>query len=210
MKNRVIIVGDGGHAKVVCDILEMQDCYEIIGVTSNNSTEKGFQSYPIIGDDIVLDDSLYKGVNIALGIGGFRNNTLRKNLYIKLKKKGFKIVSAIHPSAVIAKTAQIGEGSVIFAGVVLNPDVKVGDNTIIATGSTIDHESIIGNHVLVSAGVTIGGYTNIGDETLCALGCKIVSGIHVGKKALIAAGAVVVKDVYEDQVVYGIPARPKS
>lgn len=210
MKKEIIIVGDGGHAKIVCEIVEMQQSYKIIGVTSNNLGNKTFLNYPIIGDDETLNEFKGKGIELALGIGGFRDNNFRKEKYVELKRKGFTIISAIHPTAIVSKSAKIGEGCVIFAGVIINPYVQIGKNCIIATGSTIDHESIIGDHVLISAGVTIGGYTHLEDEVLCALGSKVVSGIKIGRKALIAAGAVVVSNILEEQTVYGIPARLKS
>jgi UDP-perosamine 4-acetyltransferase len=209
VKKNVILVGDGGHAKIVCEILELMDQYQIIGVTSIRPESASFLGYPIIGDDEKLKEFMGKDVDLAIGIGGFRDNIFRKHIYLNLKSMGFKIASAIHPSAIVSRSAYIGEACIVFAGVVINPYVRVGNNTIIATGSTVDHESIIGNHVLVSAGVTIGGYTLIEDEALCALGAKIVSGVKIGPRALVAAGAVVVSDISEGQTVYGIPAQPK-
>src|SRR5690606_32020947 len=129
---------------------------------------------------------------LAMGVGGFTDNTLRTAIFDSLKAKGFSFINVIHPFASISPTAVLGEGVVIFPGVVLNTEVRIGNNTIIATGSCIDHETVIGDNVLVSAGVIVGGYVKIEESVVIALGAKIVSGIVIGSNALVAAGAVVV------------------
>ena len=210
MKQDIIIIGSGGHAKVVVDIIEEMDVFNIIGVTTVDQ-EPGsfFQGYTVLGNDDVLPDYQRKGIKHAvMGLGGYRDNRLRKKVFEFIKSLGFSFQNIIHPSAIVSKSAKLGEGVVIFPGAVLNTEVEVGNNSIIATGSTIDHETVIGNHVLVSAGVTVGAYSKIEDNVLLALGAKVISGIKIKANALIAAGAVVVKDVEENEKVFGIPAKP--
>lgn len=205
----VIVIGSGGHAKVVIDILSLIPNIQILGVTSNVlKSGDYFLNYPVLGDDDSIK-YLSKEINLVMGLGGFRDNNLRLKVFNLLKGYGFQFTNAIHPSAYISKTAKLGEGVVIFPGVIINTEAEIGDNTIIATGATIDHETKVGNHVLVSAGVTIGAYCEIEENVLLALGSKVVSGIKVKKNSLIAAGAVVVKDINENEQVYGIPAKPK-
>ncbi len=206
-KEKVIVIGTGGHAKVVTEIIEHEGKYEIIGFTSVEKIEK-FLNYPVLGDDNILQNFYLKGYKkLAMGIGGFKDNNLRRKVFLELKSKGFEFVTVISPTAIIQKSNKIGEGSIIFPGVILNTEVIIGENTIIATGTSIDHETILGNHVLVSAGVTVGGFCIIEDGCLLALGSKIISGIKIGKNSLVAAGAVVVKNVEENQRVFGIPAK---
>ena len=210
MKN-VIVIGSGGHAKVIIDIIHSMNKYKIIGITSQ-SFRKGemFIGHKIIGDIDVLCEFNPEECLIAMGIGGFKDNCIRQKNFLAVKSMGFTFLNVIHPSAIISKTCLFGEGIVIFPGVVLNTDVSIGDNTIVATGSTIDHETVIGKHILVSAGVTVGAYAKINDNVLIALGAKVVSGIIIGKNSLVAAGAVVIKDVQDNEVVYGIPAKPNK
>lgn len=207
---RVIVIGSGGHAKVVLDILEEMGEIEIIGITSK-TLKSGlvFNNYPVIGDDGVLANFRNSDCLIAMGIGGYKDNNLREQIYNYVKDIGLTFLNVIHPSAIISKSVILGESVVIFSGVIINTDVKIGNNTIIATGSTIDHETIIGNHVLISAGVTIGAYSVINDNALLALGSKVISGINIGKGSLVAAGAVVVKNINDNERVFGIPASPK-
>lgn len=208
-KERIILLGSGGHAMVVLDILEEMRKFDIIGVVTKNTLDnKTFMNYKILGNDDILSELYQQGIKkIAIGIGGFKNNSLRKNIFIKIKKIGFHAVTVIHPKAIISKTVKIGEGSVIFPGVIINSFAKIGDNVIIATGSTVDHNTIIGNHVLVSAGVTVGANNIINEGALLALGSKVISSVTIGSDVLIGAGAVVVKDCLAPGIYLGIPAK---
>jgi len=209
-KEKVILLGSGGHAKVVVDILEKSETYEIVGIITKDKINS-FLNYPVLGNDDLLPILYKKGITkVAMGIGSFRDNNLRKKVFSKVKRMGFNVVSAIDPTATISKSVILGEGSVIFAGAIINTLVVIGDNVIIATGSTIDHETRIENHVLISAGVTIGANNLIGEGALLALGSKVISGLKIGKNVVVGAGAVVTKDIKKPGIYIGIPARKKG
>lgn len=210
-KKRIIILGTGGHAKLLVDIAEQSGEYEVIGFTDKTRREGEFAGYPVLGDDSILQKYLEEGLTtVAIGVGGFKDNLLRKEIYQRIKKQGFEVATIIHPSCIISPSVIIKEGAVLFAGVTINNDVEIGENTIIATSSTIDHDTIIGSHVLISAGVTIGAYTKIKEGVLCALGAKVISGVEIEKEILIGAGAVVVKDLMEKGLYIGCPAKIKK
>jgi UDP-perosamine 4-acetyltransferase len=208
---KVIVIGSGGHAKMVIDILHEMKGLQIIGITSKTMVKNSiFCGYPVLGTDDIL--RTYVGdVNCyaAMGLGGFKDNKLREALFIHIKSIGFRFINIIHPSSIISNKAVLGEGVMIFPGAIINTEVSIGDNAIIATGASIDHESIIEEHVLISAGVTVGAYSTIKKGALLALGSKVVSGIIVGEETLVAAGAVVVSNIPDRQKVYGVPARSK-
>jgi sugar O-acyltransferase (sialic acid O-acetyltransferase NeuD family) len=209
---KVIVIGSGGHAKVIIDIINEMGCYSIIGITST-SLIKGdlFVGYEVLGDDNALTN--YRNdsqISVAMGLGGYTNNDLRKKVYNNIKKLGYNFINVIHPNSILSKTIKLGEGVTIFPGVIINSYANIGNNVIIATGSTIDHETNIGDHVLISAGVTIGAYTEIEDEVLLALGSKVISGLKIGKKSLIAAGAMLVSSTNENSKMFGIPAKEKK
>jgi len=208
-KEDIIILGRGGHAKVVIDIIEAAGLYNIIGITDVSINEdNNYRGYPILGDDDVLSVYFKKGVkNVAIGLGGYRNNNNRKEVFNKVKIMGFNIPVLIHPSAIISNSAVLCEGSVIFSGVNINTDVRIGKNNIIATGANIDHETSLGDHVLISAGVTIGGNVEIGNEVLCALGSNVISGVRINVNIVVGAGAVVVNDLLEKGIYIGCPAK---
>ena len=209
MREKIILIGSSGHARVVIDIIEEEGKYQIEGVVTNDIFPDGkFNNYTVLGDDSVLHEMYKAGYkNLAMGVGGFKNNLNRKKIFNNLKATGFNFINVIHPKSVISRSVKIGEGCTIFAGVIINPNAIIRNNVIIATNATIDHDSIIESHVLISAGVTVGGNDLIGEGTLLALGSKVVSGIKIGKNILIGSGAVVVKDCLEEGLYLGIPAK---
>jgi UDP-perosamine 4-acetyltransferase len=204
----VVVLGGGGHAKVVVDILEEMGLYEIMGLVTKDAIGT-LPGYKVLGDDGVLPDLLAQGVTrAAMGIGGFTTNSLRRQVYERAKSLGFEMVTVVHPSAVIAGGVSIGEGSVIFPGVVLNTQVRVGENVVVATGSTVDHETVVEANALISAGVTVGANVIIQEGALLAIGSTVVSGVSIGCRAVVGAGAVVLDDVPDGVTVGGVPARP--
>jgi len=209
MKQSVIVIGAGGHARVVIDILEAADRYRIIGVVDKQLAEgQLFCNYPVLGNDEILPKLYQDGIcNVAIGVGAFTDNNARKKIFEQVKAQRFCIVNAVHPSATIMKNVTIDEGIVVFPGAIINSYAQIGSNVIVATGSTVDHETVVENHVLISAGVNIGANVKIQAESLIAIGATVISGIIVGKSALVCAGAVVVRNVPAGAKVMGVPAR---
>lgn len=204
----LIIIGDGGHASVLIDIIESSTDYNLIGLTSKESSKGSRYGYPILGDDNVIDLYHSRGLkNVAIGVGAYIDNTYRDLLFKRMIQKGLNVVNLVHKSSYIGRDVKFGCGTVIFPGVVLNPNVTLGNNVIIATGSTVDHDSVIEDSVLISAGVTIGASTKIGKGVLIALGAKVISHVGVADSSLIGAGAVVVKDIVEVGKYFGLPAK---
>lgn len=208
-KEDIIILGRGGHAKVIIDMIEEGDSYNIVGVTDVNlEGEKEFFGYPILGNDDVLPDFFKQGVkNVAVGIGGFTDNRLRKKLFDLAKSIGFSLPPIIHSSAIISKRSKIGEGTIIKRGVIVDTDVTIGTNNILELGAIVGHESKVGNHVLLSANVMISAYNIIEDDVFFAVASTIVSGARVCEGTLIGAGAVVVNDITQKGLYLGVPAK---
>jgi sugar O-acyltransferase (sialic acid O-acetyltransferase NeuD family) len=211
MKKPVIVLGAGGHAKILIDIINLSDEYFLEAVVGREDEPLDFiMGQPILKGDKHLKDYLSEGVTLlTIGIGGYSDNSRRTEVYRMCKSMGFEIINLIHPSAVVAKSVKLGDGLVIFAGAVINPEVTIGSNVIIATSATIDHETTIEDHVLVSAGVTVGAGNTLKEGALLALGSKVISRVVIGRNSLVAAGAVVVKNVPDNTAVFGVPARSR-
>ena len=210
-KKDIIILGRGGHAKVIIDMIEEENLYNIVGITDiDPEDDKEFFGYPILGNDDVLPAYFNRGVkNIAVGIGGFKDNILRKKLFMMAKDIGFNVPPIIHSSAIVSRRSKIGEGTIVKRGVIIDTDVSIGVNNILELGAIVGHESRIGDHVLLSANVMISAYNVIGNEAFFAVASTIVSGAKVCEGALIGAGAVVVNDIKEKGLYLGVPAKPR-
>lgn len=209
-KPKLIIIGAGGHAKNIIEILERLDSYDVIGVTTKEKTaEKEFFGYPILGTDDDLPSFYQRGVRHAvIGVGGYRNNLLRADRFFHVKQLGFEVVSLVDPSVFVGRSVQIGEGCVMMPRSLLNTDCRIGNNVVVHIHSFIGHESTIGDHTLISGGVNLGANVTVGEHSFVAIGATIVSGVNLGRNVLVGAGAVVVKDVPDNTTVMGVPAHP--
>lgn len=207
--DKLIIAGSSGHAKIIIDILEQEGRYEIVGLT-DPALEPGTTvfGYPVLGRDDDLPDLMdrYGAIGGLIAIG---DNWLRCRVTQRIRSMcpGFQLVSAIHPSTRIARGVQIGPGTVIMAGVALNPDAKVGEGCILATNSSLDHDATMDSYSSLAANVGTGGGTQIGSFTALGMGCHTIQNIKIGNHCMIGAGATVVRDVEDYVVAVGTPAR---
>ena len=202
----VIIIGAGGHARVLFDCLRLQGV-NVLGMLDKAGTENGNFDFPIIGDDSAISEYPSDTVELVNGLGSVGNMNLRTSIFSRFKKLGYRFRSVIHPSAIIAHDCELGEGVQVFAGAVINTGTKIAADTIVNTGAIVDHECIVGSHVHIAPGCTLSGGIHIGDGTHIGTGTTIIQGIKIGSHALVAAGAVVVKNVPDGKKVMGVPAR---
>jgi UDP-N-acetylbacillosamine N-acetyltransferase len=208
---KIVIWGASGHALVVADIIRLRGEYQIIGFLDNINPQRrhtNFSGAKILGGEEQLEELLEQGINrIILGFGDCR---ARLNLAEAVKLKGFQLVSAIHPDAIIAKDVSIKPGTVVTAGAVINPGCTIGANVIINTLSSVDHECKIDDGAHICPGVHLAGNVNVGRGAWIGIGACVNSRISIGSSALIGAGAVVLKDIPENVVAYGNPAKIKK
>jgi sugar O-acyltransferase (sialic acid O-acetyltransferase NeuD family) len=208
MKNNVLVVGSGGHAKVIIDIIEKQNMFNIVGLIDGFKTP-GSEAlgYKILGDESILVNPFYENITygiVAIGDNWVRNKVANKIIQVK---PDFNFITAIHPSANIAKGVIIGDGTVVMAGGIINSDTTIGNHCIINTNSSLDHDNILGNFVTIAPGVVTGGNVIIGSFSSVSLGARVIHKINIGEHSVIGAGSVVVKDIGNQSVWYGIPAK---
>jgi sugar O-acyltransferase (sialic acid O-acetyltransferase NeuD family) len=204
----VLILGAGGHAQVVADILmrahNAGEQIELVGFLDDDSVSHGrtMLGLPVLGS--IRDLACIVHNALIVGIG---DNRTRKRLFDQMQQQGESSIIAEHPTAVVAPDVSIGPGTTICAGVVINPGSVIGANVILNTGCTVDHHNRIGDHAHIAPGVHLGGAVHIGEGTLVGIGATIVPNRRVGPWSTVGAGAVVVDDIPASVVVVGVPAR---
>ncbi len=207
MKKPVIIIGAGGHAKVLMDCLRLMNV-DIVGMLDKNPSQgNGVGELPIIGDDSAIFDFACDAVKLVNGIGSVGDTSLRTNIFNKFKNLGYSFRSVIHPNAIVAENCYLGEGVQVMAGAVINTGTKIAADTIVNTGAVIDHDCKMGSHVHIAPGVTISGGVQVGDGSHIGTGATIIQSVTIGERALVGAGAVVIHDVASGSKVVGVPAK---
>ncbi len=209
MKDTIVILGAGGHARVLIELIKLVNVYEIYGIV-DPLLDKGsrVEGIRILGGDEVLQEIINRGINnVCIGVGSVKDTRTRKGLYEKCKSMGFNIPYLIHPTAYVSKTAKISEGCQIMAGVIIQTKTFIGNNVVVNTGAIIEHDCHIENHVFIAPGAVISGGVKIGEGSFIGSGAIIIQGIKIGKNAVVAAGAVVVRDVPDGTVVKGVPTK---
>jgi UDP-perosamine 4-acetyltransferase len=201
MKKKIVLVGGGGHCKVVMDAIKNFQKFSIYGIVDKNlPMGKLIGGVKVIGADDMLPKLFEKGIrNAFISIGSIDNCEVRKKIYAQLKKNKFQLPIVIHPKSIVAKGVEFGEGTFVAAGAVINPSVKIGNNVIINTSSSIDHDCKIGDFVHIAPGVTLCGSVTVGDETHIGVGANIVQNVKIGKRCIVGAGTTVRYDLKDGQ-----------
>jgi UDP-perosamine 4-acetyltransferase len=206
----VLVVGGGGHAKVLIEMLRLRSV-RIIGIVEADPDMLGIEvlGVRVIGDDKVISE--YKPASLLLvnGIGSVRQPKARTAVFEKFKGKGFTFATIVHPSAVVASDVALGEGAQIMAGAIIQPGSRIGMNTIVNTKASVDHDCLIGDHVHLSPGVTLSGDVRIYNGVHIGTGATVIQGITIGANSLVGAGSVVIADVPSEIRVLGAPARKR-
>lgn len=208
MKEKIILVGSGQQARVVLYNIEAEGKYEVVGIIDSDTKKKNqeFLGIKIIGDYFDID-KIKEEYGINKFFIAFGNMQYRKSTYEMFKDKGWKAVNIIHPNAVISKDAKLGEGILIECGCLVTPNPIIGNNVVINTGSQVNHDNIVEDHVYIASGVVLSGGVRIGSNTLLDDGVIVTLGRKVDKNCIIGAGAIVTKDIVENSVAYGNPAK---
>jgi UDP-perosamine 4-acetyltransferase len=201
VKERVVILGGGGHAKVVADILEEMGRFEIAGYIAPEASAKGLFGYRWLGRDV---DVLQYAGSTFVAIG---DNRSRLNSIEGLKRRGARLINAVHPSAVVSKHAELGEGIAIMAGAVINACTRVGDGAIINTNASVDHDCGIGACAHIAPGVTLAGHVTVAEGVFLGAGSAVIPGVTIGPWTTVGAGSVVVDDLPGSVLAFGVPAK---
>ena len=194
--NRLIIIGAGGHGKVVADIAAK------IGYTdicfADDHAKGQCLGFPILGGTAHLEAWNDGATDFVIGIG---NNAVRKKI---AEEYDINWVRLVHPSAQIGLRASIGRGTVVMAGAVINACAGVGEHCIINTRAVVEHDNRIGNYVHLSPGVTLSGTVTVGECTWLGTGTSVINNVDICANVTVGVGSVVIRSIQKEGIYYGL------
>ncbi|MCX8006498.1 MAG: acetyltransferase [Coriobacteriia bacterium] len=195
---RLVVIGAGGHAKVVVDAARAAGI-DVLAAVGDPAGARTVLGVPVVA---TLEEVEADGFIAAIG-----DNRARAEAFDAARRRGLTPVTVIHPSAAVAPSATIGSGTFVAAGVVVNPEACIGQNAILNTSCSVDHDCAIGDHVHVAPGVRLCGGAKVGPGALLGVGSAVIPGVSIGAWAVVGAGAAVLEDVPDGATFAGVPAR---
>lgn len=203
---KAIIIGAGGHAKVVIDLIRAAGIYDLIGlIDAKRDDARRVNGAPVIGGDEDLTRLRSEGVahaHVAIG-----DNRRRFDIGRRLASMGFTLANAISPAATIAPSVALGRGIAVMAGAVVNADSALDDLCILNTRASLDHDGSIGEGAHVAPGCALAGNVSIGRLAFLGVGTSVIPGVAIGEETVIGAGACVVRSIPPRSKAVGVPAR---
>jgi sugar O-acyltransferase (sialic acid O-acetyltransferase NeuD family) len=208
MHTDIVVLGGGGHAKVLIAILKKLHAYNLLGYTDPRQ-HGDILGIPYLGTDDALKAirAERRSCAAAIGIGTVRPSSLRAERRQFLEALGFALPPIIAPTAIVNEDVEVGLATVIFDGVVVNPGCRIGDCVILNTHCTVEHDCTIEHYVHVAPGATLSGDVRVGSGSMIGAGATVIHSVSICANCLIGAGATVTEDISEPGVYVGTPAR---
>lgn len=200
----IVVVGAGGHAKVLIDCL-VNSGWNVVGCTDIDPSPRTCAGIPVLGSDDILSRLRSEGLDHAFCALG--SNRVRDRMGDRLHSLGFNLPAVQGPGAYVAPSVKVGRGAAILPGATVNIDCVIGDFAIINTNASVDHDGIIGRAAHVGPGAALAGCVEVGARTFLATGSAIIPERRIGADCVVGAGSVVVRDIPDGVTAYGNPAR---
>jgi sugar O-acyltransferase (sialic acid O-acetyltransferase NeuD family) len=202
---RLAILGASGHGKVIADIALLLGYTDVVFFDDAWPGKSSIGRWSVIGATETLLGSVTDFDAVIVGIG---DNRIRLEKYAVLTAASAPLVTLVHPAAVVSDFIQIGMGSVICAGAIVNVDAVLGAAVVMNTSATVDHDCRLADGVHIAPGAHLSGDVHVGASSWIGVGACVKQGIHIGSDVMVGAGAVVVSDIPDGMTVVGNPARP--
>ena len=203
----VIVIGSGGHAKVLIETLNLLG-RRILSITDSSSQRLGQTVSGILieGSDELVFEHNPNDIELVNAIGSIAVPDVRRQIYNKFVSRGYHFASVVHPSAQVSLSAELAQGAQVMAGATVQPGVILGANTIVNTNASIDHDCSIGMHSHIAPGVILSGNVSVGQSCHIGTAASVIQMVNIGSFSFVAAGAVVVKNLPRGAQVRGVPA----
>ncbi len=205
MIGALLVLGCGGHGRVVADIALERGYTRIAFLDDAPDAAERADGMEVLGPLARLAELAAEWPAAVAAVG---ENVTRLALYRRLREAGFETPALIHPSAVVSRRAELGPGVVVAPAAVINVGARIGHAAIVNTGAMIDHDCMIGAGSHIAPGATLSGAVSVGDRAWLGTGCAVRQGIRIGEDVVVGVGAAVVSDLAAGMIYAGVPARP--
>lgn len=203
-KEKILLIGAGGHSQSCIDVIEQENLYEIVGLIGiKDEVGQNRLGYKILGTDEDLLDLSQSISNALIAVGQIKSASLRKKLFNLARNLNFKTPSIISPRSYVSPQAKIGAGTILMHGTYVNAGATVGENCIINSGALIEHGANISDHCHLSTGAIVNGNVSIGNSTFIGSGTLIQEGIDIGANCVVGMGLSLLKNLDEGQTFLG-------
>lgn len=207
-RNDVVLLGAGGHARSILGLLKTLNKRILGCIAPVEPAEDWPKDCRWLGDDNLLDSLDSSQLVLVNGLGSVGSTALRREVFDKARARGFRLLTLLHPSVILADDVVLKESSQVLAGAVLQAGAVVLENALLNTGCVVDHNCVVGAHAHIAPGATLSGNVRVGTGAHIGAAAVVIQGVSVGSGAIVGAGAVVTKDVPDGATVVGNPARP--
>jgi UDP-perosamine 4-acetyltransferase len=189
------LLGGGAHGRVLIATVELLGGWFVAVNDPNLSAGAGPAGIPVLSDEELVARCPADRVMLVNGVGSTGLPEARADLFWRWRARGYRFATIVHPSAVVARSAELAEGAQAMAGAVIQNDARVGTNCLINTRASVDHDCMLGDTVHLAPGVTLSGGVRIGDRSHLGTGVSVIQGVRIGERCMVGAGAVVIGDL---------------
>lgn len=212
MKHKLLLIGAGGHCKVILDLLLKSKEYDVVGIIDlKERIGDSVSGVPVVGIDLDLPKFFKKGIkHCFISVGSVGDSSLRVKLHGFARKVGFVFPNLIHTAALVSRQASLGNGNYIAPGVNINAGTRIGSNCIVNTDAIVEHDCIVGDFVHLSPGSILNGGVTVGDYSHLGAGSVVIQNLKIGANVIIGAGSVVTVNIRRNMVAYGNPCKERK
>ena len=203
--DRIVVLGSGGHAKVVIDVVRSAAMFTVAGCVAPKGQEGAIEGVPILGDDSILPSLVDSGIKHAVVAIG--DNNLRLRLGEKIEALGLSLPPLVSPRAYVAASAALGAGTIIMPHAIVHPCACVGRLCVVNTTAIVEHDCILGDGVHVAPRSVLCGSVRVGDRSFVGAGSTVIPNVQIGSDVLLGAGSVATRDCVSPGTYLGTPAR---